>query len=304
MTSPSAFLVIRQLLKIALLVSVIALVSACAATAPDSPSAGHGSDDLDVRLEPASAEVQQHSPLGHPLAASPAELQSVLASLRYVESGLLAGSSEQPVFAADELQDLVPALQSALAAATPGQQVRFASFTRRGGALGQQRKTEGVVFVDRADRLNLAFVDIHEFAGPDEDFFRFLELTDRDPLITRPSLIALHSDHPGHRSLTEQERQPLPLWIRADLTAVAAEPDRTEHPVAADEPVASEVQADPVASEPAPPAAAPAPPSSEVDRIELQVRQRLQFLKELHEDGLISTEEYEQQRREVLQRLD
>ncbi|TVS12862.1 MAG: hypothetical protein EA419_03575 [Wenzhouxiangella sp.] len=227
-----------------------------------------------------------------------------MASLGYREAGLLARSSEQAVFGTEELDELVAALSRALATAGPGQQARFASFSRRGGTLGQLRKTEGVAFVDRDDRLNLAFVGVQEFAGPDEDFFRFLELSDRNPLTDGRSLITLQSDHPGHRSLPEQDRRPLPLWIRVDLSTASTQPERTAGPAVSDDPVPTGEDAEADIPEPASAPVTATPPSTEEDGTQHQVRRRLEFLKELHEDGLISTEEYQQQRREVLQRLD
>ncbi len=38
--------------------------------------------------------------------------------------------------------------------------------------------------------------------------------------------------------------------------------------------------------------------------MEAEIRQRLEFLKALYDDGLISEAEYEEQRREALRRLD
>jgi len=248
-----------------------------------------------LQLESAPGSSGQSLPLAHPAALSGDELLRLLRGLEYRESGLLGRSSRQPVFSADEISDLAPLLAAALARAGADEQIRFASFSRRSGALSQLLKTEAVIFVDAESRLNLAFAAIHEFAGPDTDFFTFLELSNRDPLTVQRSLLRLDTSAPGW---TVHDRRP--LWARAELSA---QPAAAAYPADPDPPSAPASAAPEERAEDSEPAPTGTPEPVAKRTLEAEVRQRLEFLLGLYEDGLISQEEYEQQRREALQRL-
>lgn len=252
-----------------------------------------------IRLEAAAGQPGQGLPLRHPAVVEPDLLASLLDRLEYAEAGLFGRTTSRKVFSADELSALAPALADALGRASSSEQVRFASFSRRSGVLGQQLKTEAVTFVDAGGQLNLAFTDIHAFAGPDEDYFAFLDLGHRDPLAIDSSLLRLDSSDAAWSPIADR-----PLWARADLS-VATTPASAPPESSARE--TSETAAE-APSAPAPPATGqPHAESAEaqaVDRLESQVRQRLEFLRALYEDGLITEDEFQEQRREALRRLD
>ena len=249
-----------------------------------------------LRLEPAPGHAGQQLPLAHPATISADELTRVLGSLEFIERGLLGRSSRNPVFSSEEIAVLSPLLAAALGRADASEQLRFASFSRRGGTLSQLLKTEAVSFIDGEGRLNVAFVGIHEFAGADADFFDFLALSDRDPLVVERSLLRLADDAAGWT--VREER---PLWARHDpTTPLPVAPARS--PAAA--PAAPEPVVPPAAAEAEDRTAAIAAPPAPARTMETEIRQRLEFLKGLYEDGLISEEEYEQQRREALRRLE
>lgn len=249
-----------------------------------------------LRLEPAPGHAGQRLPLAHPATISADELARALGVLDFVERGLLGRSSRNPVFGSDEVAVLSPLLAEALGRAEASEQVRFASFSRRGGTLSQLLKTEAVSFIDGEGLLNVAFVGIHEFAGADVDFFDFLALSDRDPLVIDRSLLRLADDTPGWTV-----REDRPLWTRHDpTTPLPADP--TPAPTAA--PAAPEPVAPPAAAEADESTPAIAAPPAAPGTLEAEIRQRLEFLKRLYEDGLITEEEYEGQRREALRRLE
>lgn len=245
-----------------------------------------------LRVESATSLPAQDLPLSHPATISVAELARLMGTLEYRERGLLGRSGRQPVFSAEEIAALSPELTGSLLRAQPSEQVRFASFSRRSGALSQLLRTEGIAFVDAEGDLNLAFAGIHEFAGPDEDFFAFLQLSDRDPIRIERNLLRLDS-----ATADWSTRSDRPLWAQASLTGTAT--------AAASRPVEQSSETT-TASEMRPgPSELPARAESAPGRqsLEAEVRQRLEFLRGLYEDGLISEPEYEQQRREALQRL-
>lgn len=253
-----------------------------------------------LRVESASGHSGQQLPLGHPAALSEDGLAELLGQLEYRQTVLFGRESSRKVFTGDEISVLAPRLVEALAQAGSTEQVRFASFSRRSGALGQLLKTEAIAFVDSQGSFNLAFSGIHEFAGPDQDYFDFLALGDHDALAIDRHLLRLD----GFEAWTMRDDRP--LWAFAELPAQAA----TNQPPAAARPPSPQTTA---AGEPAvapPPAPTPpgAPGGESEDTLdqtmEQQVRQRLEFLKGLYEDGLITEQEYEQQRRAALRGLD
>lgn len=249
-----------------------------------------------IRLESAPGHSGQTLPLAHPATMTSESLSVLLGGLEFRESGLLGRASRQPVFSAEEITALAPLLAEALGRAGRSEQVRFATFARRSGALSQLLKTEAVTFVATDGELNLAFAGIHEFAGPDVDFFDFLALTDRDPLTLERSLLRIEPTLSGWSVHSAR-----PLWVKSEPGSPTVD---ARGPEAPGESLATE-SAD---AEPAGPAKAPppaiAPGSGTNSTLEAEVRQRLEFLKGLYEDGLISQDEYEQQRREALRRLD
>lgn len=258
-----------------------------------------------LRIEDAPGAPGQHLPLSHPVELSSSELATLLASLEFSEGGLLGRSSRSAVFGSDEAQTLASELVAALARASAAQQVRFASFNRGSGTIGQLRKTEGVVFVDRERQLNIAFTGIQEFAGPDSDFFAFLELTQRNPLNIERSLVRLRSERASQQGVALELIDGRPLWVRIGLNSLAAISTTGSSAVESVPAAAAERAApSPATITGTPAAVAPITPSAQPDSgVQAEIRQRLEFLKSLHEDGLITAEEYEQQRREALRRL-
>ncbi len=248
-----------------------------------------------LRVESASGHSGQQLPLGHPAVLSEGGLAELLGQLEYREPGLFGRDSSRKVFTSDEISALAPRLVEALGQAGSTEQVRFASFSRRSGALGQQLKTEAIAFIDSQGRFNLAFSGIHEFAGPDQDYFDFLALGDRDALAIDSHLLRLDGANDAW-----SVREDRPLWTLAELPAQAA----TDQPPAAARPPSPQ----PAVAPPPAPAQSGAPEGEAEDTVEQsvqqQVRQRLEFLKGLYEDGLITEQEYEQQRRAALRGLD
>lgn len=282
------------------------LISACTPGAQLRQVLPETDTDLKIRTEAATGQGGQRLPLAQPSSTTQAELEAALKILQYRESGLLGRSSRNPVFEAFERARVATALAQGLANAGPSEQIRFASFSQRSGTLSQLRKTEAVAFVDRDGLLNLAFAGVHEFAGPDQDFFAFLELTERDPLQLERGLVALDTDHPAVLAAPGPGQRP--LWIRIDLALTGQDP-----PAPAPAPAVAPASEPPRTTSappeaPEPEAASPRRPTEGVDpvseNLHQQLRERLEFLKNLFEDGLINAEEYEQQRREALRLLD
>jgi hypothetical protein len=222
-----------------------------------------------VRREPGSKPNQ------HPASVSPAILSQQLAAIQFV-----ADSAAQRLFSADEVAELTAPLAQALASAGPDDDVVLLSTSRRGeGFLTPPTGVTARLFVqDGALQvlLNDTRLDfVNRYRGTNiEPEFVYGSRAKAGPAVVQSG---------GARN------------VRADWLAVSL----TTPPVEAGTPPAA--AAKPV---PAPPAAAPAPaPAAQPAASGDEIERRLTTLKRLRERNLISEEEYQQKRREILQQL-
>jgi hypothetical protein len=240
--------------------------------------------------------------LAHPARVDEARLRTILAGLNFEERSALSRPRPNPVFDPREIDELAPRLATALATARPDQRVAFVSLVPGASATSGTRKTEGTLFVAADGRLNLAFAGIHHLMTVDDDFTRFREISLGDPLRATRSLIRLSPAQGLVEPVRQDGGDPYPMWVSANLASISA---RTPAPAAAEPAPARPSETRP--SQAAEPAPTRQPPPAEPETGSLapdQVRERLEFLKSLHEEGLISDQEYEQERQRILRRLD
>lgn len=220
----------------------------------------------------------------HPAVVSTEQLRAALSPLRNA-------AKDEELFSEDELKTLVPALAKALATAQPNQDVAFAVTGRHGGfgPLVPRTVTTGRVFRS-ADGLQLITGMVWaQFEGQ----FRATGVR-----------IAFE---PGRRAApvdaSVRIAAPNGRNVRSDWVSVlVAPPAAAPVPAAMPAPVAP--AAAPAAVAPAAPAAVAPPPQRPRDAGFFEEQeQRLRTLKRLHDNGLISDEEYRQKRYEVLQQL-
>lgn len=239
-----------------------------------------------VRIEHAEAGA---APNEHPLAIDPVTLRSMLAGITEGKSG-----ESDPVFSDEELTELAGPLARALGSATSGQDVCFAIPGRHGfgGPLATRSVTTGRVF--RKDgQLQLIFGLIHE---PFEaQFLQSGVLRPFDP----GQRIAALTDNPPVSAVSGQSHRA--DWLALAIPAPAAAAPAPAPVVAASPPPATAVA-------PAPPAAtAVAPmtstPLPDTDRAAAQIAQRLRILGKLREQGLITEQEYQDKRAQILHEL-
>lgn len=178
---------------------------------------------------------------------------------------------DEPLFAAGEVEEMQGRVAQLLAQATPDQDVLLESAYRRGvaGPLSPRTVVGARLFV-QGGRLQLI---VHDARLPGSNI---------NGVGTAPSVTYGSRKSPGGVRLSapgaEQSR---PDWVALSLADAAAAPR-------------AESQA-PAAARPYAPPAPPAPPAN--------AEERLTTLKRLHEKGLITDEEYQQKRREILQSL-
>lgn len=229
-----------------------------------------------VPREPGSAPNQ------HPVQVEAEALKQQLAQVRFV-----AGSGTQALFAADELGELIEPLIEAFGNATPDDDLLLLSTSRRGGGLLSQPLGITARMFVQGGQLQLLVNDARY------EFFNEYKGTGKPPQFTFGS--RTKAGRVALRSAAGNNTRPDWLALPTTLPAAAA----ANAPAA---PVA--VTPKTVAPAPAAPAAAAQPALRPRDPgFAEEVEQRLLTLKRLRERGLISEEEYQQKRREILQTL-
>lgn len=235
-----------------------------------------GSDTW-VKITPGNKKLQ---PFDHPHQFTEEAMERYLAAIRYFRPSLplLTGKkgSEWDLLTAEESARIAPYLVKALAQAGPGEWVDFSIGVYRGGTLlGTFRQSDGVMFVKNGE-LNLAFRNLSLRKSPGDASTAF------DPTRSYGSQVRI-APGPGQQlkqTTTPKGKTSEPInWV----VMSAAEPPLLR-PAAQPETESKE----------AGPAPAPAPASA---------RERLKELKQLYDDGLISREEYEKKREEILKQL-
>ena len=248
----------RRLLLTKWLCGVLLACSAAATYAGESRSWQlHEFTRIELVAREAGAEPNQH-----PANLSPDALREQLARVRFV-----ARDGRQPLFAADELAELVGTLSQALERAGPGDDVLLLSSARReGGVLGSPKAVTARLFV-QGGALQLI---VHDTRFEFFDTYRGTRNPPRFIYGSRSSASAV-------------------VLEAADTTSRRADWLSIANAAAVPAPVAKPVE----------PAAAPSKAPEKSDDIE----RRLETLKRLRDKNLISEDEYQQKRKELLQLL-
>lgn len=218
-------------------------------------------------------------------------LRQLLSPLRFV-----VGTNAQPVFATDELVELLDPLREAFAAAGPDDDLLLLSSSRRGGGVFQAPLAVTARLFVQGGQLQVIVNDARF------EFYNDYRGTGRAPQFSFGS-----RGKAGKVSLRSAVgAQPRADWVSLPLTAAAAvatPPAATPAVPPAPATVAPAAPATAKPSAPPPPAtAAPALRPHDPGFAD-EVEQRLLTLKRLRDRGLISEEEYQQKRREILQAL-
>lgn len=215
-------------------------------------------------------------PNQHPATLQADALRQLLGQIRFVDRN----GAQQALFAAGELADLAAPLAQALGRAGPGDDVLLLSSSRRdGGVLVAPSAVTARLFVQGG---SLQFI-VRDARFEFFDAYRGTQAAPRFAFGSRAAAGATTLQSAGATN-------PRSDWLSIPMPLAA--PQTGAAPAAAPAP-APAVQA-------APPAAArKALDAAAVDDIE----RRLETLKRLREKGLITEDEYQQKRREILQLL-
>jgi hypothetical protein len=225
----------------------------------------------------------------HPARLEPEWLRQQLAVVRVTARG-----ANQPLFGADELAELIEPLAQAFSVAGPGDDLLLLSTSRRNeGLLIQPSGITARLFV-QAGALHLIVNDARR------DFVSEYRATQIEPRFTFGSRQAAGTAALQSSAATSRRGD----WLVVPLSASVAAPAAPAAPAMAPAAAAAAVAAP--AAAPAAPAAPVAPAAAPRNRdaaFAEEIEQRLVTLKRLRDRGLITEQEYEQKRREILQLL-
>lgn len=240
----------------------------------------------EVRIVPAEAGSAANA---HPANVSAQTLRQLLGAVRFKTA-----AAEEALFAADELDEIAGPTSEALRLAKPGDDVQLRSSSKRGGGLNTRPYAVTARLFVLGDRLNLIVGD------PRADFYFRYRSTGKLPELGYGSRAAEST------AKVAMQRLGVPGargdWLEIPLSGEAAPMPAAR--VAAPAPPPAPAAAAAVAAPAAAPVPAPAPaPRVRDAAFAEEVEQRLGTLKRLRDKGLITEDEYQQKRREVLATL-
>ena len=222
----------------------------------------------------------------HPVDLESRAVAGFLSELAYMEPpGMIFRESQKtPVFQDKEIERLSPALAKALCSADENQRIAFISYNRGKGLIFEKnRKTKGLMFVDSEGQLNIAFSGINKEIPTDQkEAAGASELPD-NALQIKQSATPLAADSDRIRENLQESGRPFPMWVKADLDTV-----KTEIKTAAPERTPD----------------ADLSPDIDIEKQREDIRSRLEYLKELYDEGLISRSEYDKKKGELIDAIE
>ena len=212
----------------------------------------------------------------HPAQINADVLRQQLTKVRFA-----SGNATRPLFTPDEAEELVEPLVQAFAAAGPADDVLLLSSARRSDAVLLRPMAVTARLFVQGGSLQFIVRDARF------DFYNDYVGSKKDPTFTYGS-----RSGPGSAVLSSDGASAVRAdWLALPLAAAAGGGATPAAPMSA-----------PAAATPTAPAAAPALRPRDPGFAD-EVEQRLTTLKRLRDRGLITEEEYQQKRREILQAL-
>ncbi|MEO8155112.1 MAG: SHOCT domain-containing protein [Rhizobacter sp.] len=218
---------------------------------------------IELVAREASAQPNQH----------PADLPTEVLRAQLARVRFMGETKPLPLFASEELEELIGPLSQALDHAKPGDDIQLYSSSRRdGGLLTRPTAVTARVFVQDGQLQ----IIVHDTRFEFFDAYRGAHIVPRFVFGSRTAASTVVLSAAGATN------------VRADWLSIALP---TAAPAAVVPPAAAPAPAVTTAIAP------PAPAQNE------SIEQRLEVLKRLREKNLISEEEYQQKRKEILQSL-
>jgi hypothetical protein len=276
--------------------------------------------DFIVTLEQQEEGVTVLQQYEHPYEIDLANLEELMGDLIYTKKvGLMNKKKQNPVFQAVEIDRLAPLLVDSLAKADANQRIRFTSFNLGDAILfSDSRKTEGVLFVGSSGRLNIAFNYINSKRHPSETSASDHIYSNINPLQIQTSEKTILPSVPYAELHKFESGKQAPMWVVADLERLretistatlpivkvtkevspvdSIKTGTVATPVIISEPIKTGTIATPVIiSEPIP---------VPENLLEEEIKDKLKFIKELLDEGLITEKDYNAKKNELLDKID
>ena len=261
--------------------------------------------DFIVTLEQQEDGVIVRQQYDHPYEIDLVNFEKLMGGLIYIKKvGLMNKKKQNPVFQAVEIERLAPLLVDSLAKADANQRIRFTSFNLGNAMLfSDSRKTEGVVFVGSAGRLNIAFNYINSKRQPSETSAADHIYSNANPLKIQTSdntILPSASYAELHKFETGKQA---PMWVVADLERLQETISTATIPIVK---VTKEVS--PVDSTKTGTIATPViitePIHVPENLLEEEIKDKLKFIKKLLNEGLITEKDYNAKKNELLDKID
>jgi len=273
-----------------LLSGLLLVAAGCSSTTREMPVYSQGQVVVSLRSFKKAGAGPRYD---HPAALSSERVARILASVQVEEFSLFKWRNEGVLLVADDVAQLAPKLAEGLRKAAPDQWVYFSvRNVPRYLTLGAVRFSDGIAFV-KEGKLNLVFDNIGYVENVDTSPSKLDPrdaMTSQSVRLTARAPDALGAAPPlvrGDRWLGHERTN----WLVFDLGSPAA----PGPPPAETAPAAAPAATAAPAAASAPGNAAPAVPQDPAER--------LRKLKSLLDQGLISADEYEKKRQEILKGL-
>lgn len=240
----------------------------------------------------------------HPYEIEISDLKKLMKDLKYnEESGLMNTEKQTPVFQMVEIDRLAPVLADTLAKADTGQRIRFTSFNQgKTWIFSTPQKTEGVIFIEPTERLNIAFNFINSKRESGEAASIDPIYSSTDPLLIKDSVTTLSAIAPYAELHKFETGEQAPMWVVADLeklkksnSATTAPIDNTREEAAPDVSPGVGMRSTPVEKT--------VPDKAPEEMLKEDIKNKLKFLKELLDEGLISEKDYTVKKKELLDKI-
>ncbi|MFP4453267.1 MAG: SHOCT domain-containing protein [Desulfobacterales bacterium] len=282
--------------KIVVVLMFVFVFTGCASTRWEETKISE-TDAVSVSLQ---QQIKDDAPVAanysHPAAdIDSALLKQFFNDLVYIGRSAILGRKERhPVFQQEEIEKLAPAVAKALKKADSNSRVYFTSFNYSSDSLLKKRRiTEGAIFLDENGKLNIAFSWINQRVDINDKPILRDEAVSRDPFETDDTVNKLAADKSYMQKADLKGGKEAPMWIRADLSAMA----RAEKKAVPEEVSGKDKEKDVARPE------SKEKPADDTKEQRNEIRSRLEYLKQLYQDGLITESEYEAQKKEALEQL-
>lgn len=259
-------------------------------------------DEMKIYLEHrVEDDIIKEQHFDHPFQFNPKELKAILKGLEYKEPRILKKDEQVRVFYDLEVATLTPALAKVMSSANSKQRVRFVSFNLgRTLIFSSPRKTEGVMFLEKGGLLNIAFSFINEDMDLDDRFDQTATYQYRDPMRIQSSRTPLVPKEWYTHATSAADGRLCPLWVVVDLKKTGEMYAGTPPPEAG---ITTMEKPAEEAAKPTPEEVEEKPAPAETKGADQTLKDKLKFLQDLYNEGLIDEEEYKAKKKELLEKF-